>query len=998
MATNIAFGNFNTSVIETNKNFQLTINITNATAVSFVSSNKTSAQAWVLSRIGTTDNWQLSGRSPLFNSTIKLALTASNATPANTIAVVKSITVATSAILTSRENMLYAIPSLKLWLETSDATTTTIEQNGTVSKIVDKANGFPFNLSSSESIFPDTSVFTARSIAFGNALINSGFHTSIAMDPIDCQDTMLGVSKSSQSVADENGYSTIFMLVSNTAVPVATPQAGLYALSSSDLNAADPSLFGAWGVKTSSIGADPLDVVFTEDETGKPVKPASLFKTQGQIPLGGRSIVCWRYGPSGLSVRVDGAATQCDYLTSNETITEPGVVSKAGFIPPKNISIIGSPQGYVPGVFGGLVAFSEYLSDAQVSSIENSYKQTHLNASPASATIATSSSLKQYANQNIELIFSVSNGTSHATRLNVTSTAGSNWVVINPNQSDPTIWKVTGKMPSTAQTFGLQLQSIIDGVATNKIFSLESISVTQAPTIGVLSNTKGTIKENDPNSLNPMVQFISTIRIDGLIETHFSVNLSSSDPRIFLDNVSDYGHGWSIRRDQTDLGLFHIEGNMPSTDADFTLTVFAENIDPLSRHFSSTKNILIDVIDLPIDATSSVTQYPLDLTGINPLNKIQNEPHHLTGLNGRGRQMLVLKSGPFFEDGLSLTVLDSSLMKVELVKHVDYEPVFQLEELSKIANNKNLFTAIAIINPALTGQILITYQTLGGEFVFDKDALSLKISDSLVNERKISWSNILNTTQFYPAGSHFHNVQTDLVGLSGLVAAIEQIEMNMRTLVNHSDVISLMAHLSVAGAAHGETKDQLGLGNVNNYAPATAAQAIDPTNSNTYLTPQTAYLSGKSNQALATTTQTGSSSLNLGNLPSDASNTTDALTAAGVSALMSGNNDFKTSFDNGYTLAFVQLYTGPGLTVSKFPIYWSGILCKDLDTFISAVRSKTGISNLIFDRINGNFLFPRGTTPPSMTIYTAAEVAAFPKTGRSVKDPVSWPLTYYSAP
>jgi hypothetical protein len=618
MATNIVFGNFNTSVIETNKTFLLTINIANATAVSFVASNKTAAQAWVLSRVGTTDNWQLSGSTPTFNTSIRLMLTASNATPANTISVEKTIRIATSALLTTRENLLYAIPSLKLWLEPSDTTTTTIVQNGTISKIVDKANGFSFNLTSSESIYPDTSVFTSRSIAFGNALINSGFNTASALDSTICQDTATSAPLSKQLVSDPNGYSTVFMLVSNTALPVSVPQASLYALSTSNLNAADPALFGAWGVKTSAIGMDPLDVVFTEDETSRMIKPASMFKTEGKLPLGSRSIVCWRYGPSGLNVRVDGVTTICDYVTSNETVTEAGVTNKAGFIPPKSISVIGSPQGYVPGVFGGLVAFSEYLTDAQVLAIENSYKLSHMNAFPASATITTTSSLKQYANGNIELIFNISNGSSHATRLTATSAAGSNWVVTNPNPANPTIWKVTGKMPATAQVFSLQLQSVIDGISTNKSFQLESITVTSPPIIGGLSNTKGTIRENDPNALNPMVQFVSTIRIDGLIEGRFSVTMTCDDPRIFIDNVINYGHGWSIKRDLVDLTLFHVEGNMPSTDPDFTLSILAENIDPLNRRFSTTKNILIDVIDLPIGATSPVTQYPLDLTGLSP--------------------------------------------------------------------------------------------------------------------------------------------------------------------------------------------------------------------------------------------------------------------------------------------------------------------------------------------------------------------------------------------
>lgn len=85
------------------------------------------------------------------------------------------------------------------------------------------------------------------------------------------------------------------------------------------------------------------------------------------------------------------------------------------------------------------------------------------------------------------------------------------------------------------------------------------------------------------------------------------------------------------------------------------------------------------------------------------------------------------------------------------------------------------------------------------------------------------------------------------------------------------------------------TSSEVGLGNVQNYSPASLQQAIDPTVSNAYMTPQTTFAMITNLLSAATADSSGTVTLNVGINPADGSNRTAALTAAGLANIIGDN-------------------------------------------------------------------------------------------------------------
>lgn len=161
-------------------------------------------------------------------------------------------------------------------------------------------------------------------------------------------------------------------------------------------------------------------------------------------------------------------------------------------------------------------------------------------------------------------------------------------------------------------------------------------------------------------------------------------------------------------------------------------------------------------------------RYPLDPTGHNPNNLVIGEIHTLKSAQVR---TVAPGYGPFFEE--SVVVYDHGT-NVLLTKGVDYQTVHLLQDAS-LTFGKEICQIILITNRAVTDQVRINYQTLGGNYQNSAKAIS-DAYDTFVNDtRPVDWVNgILNKPTQFPPALHKHLLE-DVVGFGSLAVAIERV-------------------------------------------------------------------------------------------------------------------------------------------------------------------------------------------------------------------------------
>jgi hypothetical protein len=171
-----------------------------------------------------------------------------------------------------------------------------------------------------------------------------------------------------------------------------------------------------------------------------------------------------------------------------------------------------------------------------------------------------------------------------------------------------------------------------------------------------------------------------------------------------------------------------------------------------------------------------IVKYPLDLTGTLPSNLVQGETVRVPRTTGRH---FVPQNGPFFEDSMVIhTVPDNRL----LVKDVDYNCLY-LYEYASVKAGQSVVAVVSIINPEIHGDLTYDYQVIGGEFSNNVSAIHLLIENLAIDNRVISWDNILDRPVTFPPSPHLHDVG-DWYGMDHVVEAI----INLTTAISVGSV------------------------------------------------------------------------------------------------------------------------------------------------------------------------------------------------------------------
>lgn len=171
-----------------------------------------------------------------------------------------------------------------------------------------------------------------------------------------------------------------------------------------------------------------------------------------------------------------------------------------------------------------------------------------------------------------------------------------------------------------------------------------------------------------------------------------------------------------------------------------------------------------------------VFRYPVDLTGVNYNNLIADELHILANLPNRA---LIPMYAPYFTE--SVSVRDNVSNRV-LTKGTDYQ-CLQLVEEATIKTGKEVCEVILIVNPDVSGDVRVTYQTIGGLYQRTSDAI-LAMYNAVINDnRPVDWTNVLNKPHEYPPSLHRHLFR-DVIGFEPLIVELER----LRNAITLSDV------------------------------------------------------------------------------------------------------------------------------------------------------------------------------------------------------------------
>ena len=177
-------------------------------------------------------------------------------------------------------------------------------------------------------------------------------------------------------------------------------------------------------------------------------------------------------------------------------------------------------------------------------------------------------------------------------------------------------------------------------------------------------------------------------------------------------------------------------------------------------------------------------RYPLDPTGNNPDNYVSGELHTLSD---RPKRVLTPRYGPFFTE--RNLILYDHMSNTPLVKGVDYiVPTISREASLKFG--EEIADAILIENTAISSQVRVSYQTLGGEYQNNISNL-VAIYEAVINDsRNIDWATgIYGKPAAYPPGPHAHWL-SDIFGFEPLTFQLERIAQAI--LLGHAPAYELI--------------------------------------------------------------------------------------------------------------------------------------------------------------------------------------------------------------
>jgi hypothetical protein len=172
-------------------------------------------------------------------------------------------------------------------------------------------------------------------------------------------------------------------------------------------------------------------------------------------------------------------------------------------------------------------------------------------------------------------------------------------------------------------------------------------------------------------------------------------------------------------------------------------------------------------------------RYPVDLTGVNPSNLVPNEPVVLTS---QGVRVVSPMYAPYFKDSLVIVdaVTSQQLISTQFkVLNLVTVPTAQL------VPGKEVYDNIIITDRTVNNNLLITYQSIGGDYTRSFDTAKILLDSLFSDSRPVTWPNVTNKPEVFSPTLHTHAVG-DIFSWEFVCLALER----LRAVLVLSDSIS----------------------------------------------------------------------------------------------------------------------------------------------------------------------------------------------------------------
>lgn len=157
--------------------------------------------------------------------------------------------------------------------------------------------------------------------------------------------------------------------------------------------------------------------------------------------------------------------------------------------------------------------------------------------------------------------------------------------------------------------------------------------------------------------------------------------------------------------------------------------------------------------------------YSFDPTGVLAANRIINELVTPSSVNSSNAYLIIPAATPFYKKGLSVV----GPTGLTLVEGVDYylthhwDPVFEHTGLEA-------FGGIALIGSATAADVVIGYQTLGGEYAANRANAIASGIVALASVLDVDWTTAPTT---FPSTPH-NEMLSGLTGMTDVIAALDR--------------------------------------------------------------------------------------------------------------------------------------------------------------------------------------------------------------------------------
>lgn len=224
-------------------------------------------------------------------------------------------------------------------------------------------------------------------------------------------------------------------------------------------------------------------------------------------------------------------------------------------------------------------------------------------------------------------------------------------------------------------------------------------------------------------------------------------------------------------------------------------------------------------------------EYEFDPYGDNPLNKIVDEPHTITPVNGKNFSFFIPKKGPFHRRSV---IVKDRLSGARLNIGKDWYVGWRYDDIILGGAVQPVYGAIVMNDPTKSYDLVVTYQTVGGNTTLDDQEIVRLLANTQRDPRRGLWTDIVGVPAELPPVPHRQSTG-DLIGFDSQIEVLYKIadaiaEGNVKSMQ------ALMEHVADHHNPHRITLSDLGIDELGNLIIATKEEAESGTENTHYMT------------------------------------------------------------------------------------------------------------------------------------------------------------------